>query len=287
MPRQAYVNGRYLPHIDGAVHIEDRGYQFADGVYEVITVYDKALIDADPHLDRLERSLGELRIAMPLARNSLLMIARELLRRNRVTNGLIYMQVTRGVARRDHKFPKDTKPSLVMTTKQVKPHDPKMIAEGVKVITLKDERWARCDIKSVALLSNVLGKQRAAEAGAFEAWQIDEEGFVTEGTSSNAWIVTEDERVLTRDASHSILNGITRQTLLRLIEKEGYKFEERAFTEAQAKAAREAFLTSSSSFLIPVSQIDDVVIGNGHAGLLSSKLRQAYLDHMAAAPGDL
>ena len=285
MPRQAYVNGRYLPHPHAAVHIEDRGYQFADGVYEVVPIFGGALVDEGPHLDRLERSLRELQIAMPMHRSALKLIARELIRRNGVTHGFVYMQITRGVAPRDHKFPRSARPALVMTTRQTKPHPESMLAEGVKVITVPDQRWARCDIKSVSLLPNVLAKQQAAEGGAYEAWQIDREGMVTEGSSSNAWIVTAGGSVVTREATTAILNGITRLSLIKLIEREGYVLEERAFSLEEAKAAKEAFVTSSSAFVIPVTRIDDTPVGNGHPGLLSIKLRQLYIDYMAGAGG--
>jgi D-alanine transaminase len=281
MPRQAYVNGRYVPHNEAAVHIEDRGYQFADGVYEVVPVFNGILVDEDLHLDRLDRSLGELRIARPMTRPALKLVSREMIRRNGLTNGFLYMQVTRGVAPRDHKFPKaSTKPALVMTTRQVKPHSEQLLNEGLKVITVPDQRWDRCDIKSVSLLPNILGKQAAVEAGAYEAWQVDADGMVTEGTSTNAWIVTTDNRVVTRDATHSILNGITRIILLDLIRKEGYELEERAFSVDEARAAREAFITSSTSFVLPVTQLDGKPIGNGHPGILTGKLRQHYLDYM-------
>jgi len=280
MPRQAYVNGRYLPHRDAAVHIEDRGYQFADGVYEVVPVYHGILVDEGLHLDRLDRSLRELSIAQPMSRPALKLVSRELMRRNGLSNGFVYMQITRGVAPRDHKFPKASRPALVMTTRQTKPHSEQVLSEGLKVITVPDQRWDRCDIKSVSLLPNILGKQAAVEAGAYEAWQVDRDGMVTEGTSTNAWIVTQDNKVVTRDASHSILNGITRITLLELIKAEGYELEERAFSVEEAKAAREAFLTSSTSFVLPITQLDGQPIGNGHPGILTGKLRQHYMDYM-------
>jgi D-alanine transaminase len=284
MPRQAYVNGRYVPHGRARVHVEDRGFQFADGVYEVTLVLRGALIDEEPHLDRLERSLAELRMAMPVRRAALRFIARELIRRNDVSNGFVYMQVTRGVAPRDHKFPARAVPTLVMTTRQTKPQSDDLVAGGVKVITTPDIRWQRCDIKSVALLPNVLAKQAAAEAGAFEAWQVDEAGRVTEGSSTNAWIVTDGGVVVTRNASQAILSGITRRSLLKLIRAEGYRFEERPFTVAEAKAAREAFLTSSSSFVLPVTRIDQTQVADGRPGPLTLALRRHYLAYVAG-PG--
>ncbi len=285
MPRYAYVNGRYLPHAQAAVHIEDRGYQFADGVYEVVPVYRGALVDEGPHLDRLERSLRELRIAMPVARATLKLISRELMRRNDLTQGMLYMQVTRGVAPRDHKFPATARPALVMTTRQTKPHGEALLTQGIKVITVPDIRWQRCDIKSTSLLPNVLAKQQASEAGAYEAWQVDSEGYVTEGSSTNAWIVNAEGKVVTRDVGHAILNGITRITLLKQIREAGLELEERAFTLEEAKAAREAFLTSSTSFVLPIVAIDETPVGNGHPGILCGKLRARYLDYMASLEG--
>ncbi len=281
MARQAYVNGRYLPQGDATVHIEDRGYQFADGVYEVVPVVRGALVDEDPHLDRLERSLAELRIDLPMSRAALKLVSHELMRRNRLSNGFLYMQVTRGVAPRDHKFPKAAAPALVMTTRQTKPHSAEQLAAGVAVITLPDIRWKRCDIKSVSLLPNVLGKQAAVEAGAFEAWMVAEDGRVTEGTSTNAWIVTGDNKLVTREASNAILNGITRMALLRLAESEGVELEERAFTVEEALQAREAFITSSTNFVMPVTRIDDRPVGNGHPGILTQRLREVYEGHAA------
>jgi D-alanine transaminase len=275
------VNGRYVGHRDAAVHIEDRGYQFADGAYEVVPVIHGIIVDEDRHLDRLERSLGELRTPMPTSRAALKLITRELMRRNRLTYGFLYMQVTRGTAARDHKFPTKATPSLVMTTRQSKPPTDQQLSRGVTVVTIPDIRWKRCDIKSLALLPNVLGKQQAIDAGAYEAWMVDEQGRITEGTSTNAWIVTPEQTLMTRDASNAILNGITRLALLEVARSEGYRFEERGFTVEEAKAAREAFLTSSSNLIMPVTRIDSQAVGDGHPGKLTMKLRRAYLDYIA------
>ena len=282
MARYAYVNGRYVPHGDAAVHIEDRGYQFADGVYEVVPILHGRMVDEDPHLDRLDYSLRELRIAPPMSRRSLKLVLRELLRRNGLKNGLLYMQVTRGVAPRDHKFPKDAPPALVVTTKTMKPTPAPLVEGGVRVISVPDIRWQRCDIKSISLLPNILAKQQAVEAGAFEAWQVDGEGMVTEGTSTNAWIVTGDGVLVTRKADAAILNGITRQAVIRITNSAGVAFEERPFSLAEAKAAREAFLTSSSGHVLPITRIDDRAIGDGKPGEVTVRLRRAYLDHIAA-----
>jgi D-alanine transaminase len=279
MARIAYVNGRYLPHRAAAVHIEDRGYQFADGVYEVVPVQRGRLIDEDMHLDRLEFSLGELAIAPPMDRRALQFVLREVLRRNGVDRGIVYMQVTRGVAPRDHKFPAAARPSLVITAKRLKPVPAKYLEEGVGVITLPDLRWKRCDIKTIGLLANVLGKQRAAEEGAYEAWQIDPEGQVTEGTSTNAWIVTKDRKIVTRPLGPDILPGVTRRALMELLRESNLQLEERKFALDEAKDAAEAFLTSSSVFLLPITRIDGAAIGGGKPGDVAKRIRQLYVDH--------
>ena len=279
MSRIAYVNGRYVPHRTAAVHIEDRGYQFADGVYEVVPVQRGRLIDEDLHLDRLEFSLGELEIMAPMERRALQLILREVLRRNGIDRGILYLQVTRGVAPRDHKFPATARPALIITAKRLKPVPARYLEEGVGVITLPDLRWKRCDIKTIALLPNVLGKQRAAEEGAYEAWQIDPEGNVTEGTSTNAWIVTNDRKIVTRPLGHEILPGITRRALLELLRATDFTLEERSFALSEALQASEAFLTSSSVFLLPITRIDGAPIADGKPGDFSKRLRQLYLDH--------
>jgi len=277
MARYAYVNGQYVDHRTANVHIEDRGYQLADGVYEVVGVRDGRLIDEGPHIDRLDRSLGELRIGWPVSRAALGFVLRELMRRNRLRDGLIYMQVTRGVARRDHGFPTSpVKPALVITTKNSKrgEADP---GPGVAVKSLPDIRWGRCDIKTVALLPNVMAKQAARESGAYEAWLIDAEGCVTEGASTNAWIVTKDNELITRQTDHGILAGITRQTLKKLSDSLQLKFVERPFSLAEAKRAKEAFISSATSFVTPVVKIDGEAVGDGKPGAISRRLREEYV----------
>ena len=276
MSRIAYVNGRYLPLRRASVHIEDRGYQFADAVYEVIAVRGGALIDEEPHLKRLHRSLGELRMAAPMGDGALKLVMREVLRRNGIATGSLYLQVSRGSAPRDFSFPARAKPGLVMTARRGSGPSAKLIEEGVGVITIPDIRWGRPDIKSVALLPNALGKQQAKEAGAFEAWQVDRDGNVTEGTSSNAWIVTASGELVTRQADRSILNGVTRIGLLGLLAREGLKLVERPFSVAEAKAAREALLTSTTNFVLPVVSIDGTPVGNGYPGSVVRRLRQVY-----------
>jgi len=281
MSRIAYVDGVYRPHAEAAVHIEDRGYQFADGVYEVIAVRGGRLIDEALHLVRLRRSLAELRIEGALADAPLKVVLREVIRRNGVVHGIVYLQITRGIAPRDHGFPKAARPILVVTARRTRPANPKLVEEGISVVTIPDIRWERCDIKTISLIANVLGKQQAREAGAYEAWMVDGEGRVTEGTSTNAWIVTGDNLVVTRAAENAILNGVTRQALIALIRREGYSLAERPFTVGEAKGAREAFLTSTTSDLMPVVSIDGRPVANGVPGLLTQKLRADYLAHVA------
>ncbi|MBX3497179.1 MAG: D-amino-acid transaminase [Parvibaculum sp.] len=278
MSRIAYVNGRYLRHAEAAVHIEDRGYQFSDGVYEVCGIRNGRFMDEALHLERLERSLGELRIAMPLSLAALRHILREVVRRNRISNGLVYLQVTRGVAPRDHPFPAShVPPALVVTAKRLnEARIAAAVAKGVAVATMPDLRWARRDIKSVSLLPNILAKQAAREAGAYEAWLVDADGFVTEGSSTNAWIVDRDGRLVTRPASHDILNGVTRRVLLETAKSEGIEVIERPFTPQEAKSAREAFISASSAIIIPVVRIDGEPVGNAEPGSLTLRLREAY-----------
>lgn len=275
MSRIAYVNGRYVPHGTAAVHVEDRGYQLGDGVYEVCEVRDGRLIDEVRHLERLERSLAELRIRRPLGKVPLGLVVRELVRRNRLTEGIVYLQVTRGVAPRDHAFPAaDTPAALVITAKRISLATRDARAEaGVAVITVPETRWARVDIKSIGLLPNVLAKQAAREAGAFEAWFVDRDGYVTEGSSTNAWIVTPEGVLVTRQADTSILRGITRSVVLDLL-PEAQRFEERPFSLKEALSAREAFLTSATAGVTPVIKIDGQPIGAGTPGPVARSFRQ-------------
>jgi D-alanine transaminase len=277
MARYAYVNGRYVDHRQANVHIEDRGYQLADGVYEVVSVRDGKLIDEKPHLNRLDRSLRELRIAAPVSRQALTFIIRELMRRNRLRDGLVYMQVTRGVARRDHAFPTTpVKPALVLTTKSTKQLGVD-VGPGVAVKSQPDIRWERCDIKTVALLPNVLAKQAARESGAYEAWLVDAAGCITEGASTNAWIVTKAGELVTRQTDCGILAGITRGTLKSIANTLQLKLVERPFSLAEAKQAREAFITSATSFVTPVIKIDGDPVGDGKPGPTARRLREEYM----------
>ena len=281
MSRIAYVNGRYCPLAEASVNVEDRGYQFSDGVYEVCEVRGGRLIDERLHMKRLAFSLSELRIAMPMSPASLSVVLHEVVRRNRVRWGIVYLQITRGVSRRDHAFPPaGTAPAIVVTARNLDlAGAEKMAADGVAVISVPENRWQRVDIKSVSLLPNVLAKQAAREQGAREAWFIDREGRVTEGSSSNAWIVTRDGKVVTRQADHAILKGITRTVLLEAIAAQDLKLEERAFTLEEAYAAREAFITSASQIVLPVVKIDGRPVGNGAPGLIASALRREFHRH--------
>ncbi|MEM6902100.1 MAG: D-amino-acid transaminase [Pseudomonadota bacterium] len=285
MSRIAYVNGSYCPLNAAAVHVEDRGYQFADGVYEVIALRNGRMVDAQGHYDRLWRSMDQLKIDEPMTETAMRLVIDELVRRNRLPNALIYIQVTRGVAARDFKFPAGKpKPglhqgsSIVITVRPAKLDHSSQLEQGVHVVTVPDLRWKRRDIKSVALLPQVLAKQAASEQGAFEAWMVDDEGFITEGSSSNAWIVTRDGKLVTRQAAgNMILRGVTRTSLLRFAELEGLEFEERAFKPEEAYQAVEAFVSSATTFLLPVVEIDGHAVGNGRPGSLGERLRNAYM----------
>jgi len=280
MSRVAYVNGRYLPQREAAVNVEDRGYQFGDGVYEVVHIYDGRFIDEDRHLARLERSLKEIRLTQPMGLGSLRRVLREVVARNRVREGLVYIQVTRGVARRDHPFPtKPIPPAIVVTTRRVP--FPKDVARWqAAAITTPDLRWARCDIKSVGLLPNVLARQAAREQGAAEAVLIDADGMVTEGAATSFWIVGADGVLRTRPLSHAILPGCTRAALRELMRDEGILFEERAFSEAEMRAAQEAFITSATSFVKPIVAIDGAKVGDGTVGPVTRQLFALFARHV-------
>ena len=280
MGRIAYVNGRYAPHADAFVHIEDRGFQFADSVYEVWAVFAGALADEAGHFERLARSLGELRIPFPMSAAALKVVVQRVVRLNKISDGLAYLQVTRGVAPRDHPFPNPApRPTVVVTAKSVDMSASEArAARGVAVITTPETRWARCDIKTTGLLPNVLAKQAAREAGAVEAWFVDELGLVTEGGSSNAWIIDANGVLRTRDIQSNILRGVTRRSLLGVAKALGLPFEERAFSVEEAKSAREAFITGAGSLVLPVIRIDETQIGGGAPGPVAKRLRELYIE---------
>jgi D-alanine transaminase len=285
MSRIAYVNGRYLPRAHSLVSIDDRGFQFADGVYEVCEVRAGRLVDERRHMARLDRSLNELRIACPMSPATLSIVLRETVRRNRVRDGIVYVQITRGVARRDFAFPPaDIKASVVVTARS---NDfaqlERLAADGIAVVTVPDIRWQRVDIKSVSLLPNVLAKQAARDRGAREAWLVDEAGRVTEGASSNAWIVSRDGKLITHPLGHDILAGVTRSVVIDVLKAQGLPFEERAFSVDEAYAAREAFITSASQIVLPVVSIDGRPVGNGAPGLVAVALRRDYHHHAEIA----
>jgi D-alanine transaminase len=278
MSRYAYVNGRYLSFRDAKVHIEDRGYQLGDGVYEVCEVREGRLVDERRHLLRLKRSLDELAIRAPMSPNALGVVLREVVARNRLRYGIVYLQVTRGVARRDHAFPPpQVPPSLVVTARALNmARNEALAATGIWVISVPDNRWGRVDIKTIGLLPNVLARQAAIERGARDAWFVDKAGSITEGASTNAWIVTPDSKVVTRPADHAILRGITRTVLFDAIKAQGLAIEERAFTLAEAYAAREAFATAATQIVLPVVRIDGRAIGDGKPGPVATALRRAF-----------
>ena len=281
MSRVAYVNGQYTQFSQAAVHVEDRGLQFSDGVYEVWSVRNGRLLDSDGHFTRLKRSLGELRIREPMDRAALEVVIKETLRRNRVKDGIVYLQINRGVSRRDHAFPgADILPSVIITARVQSPAALNAAAsKGAAVVTVPESRWARCDIKTVALLPNVLAKQAAKEQGAQEAWFVDKDGLVTEGSSTNAWIIDANGCVRTRDLNANILRGVTRAKLMELLKEQNLKVEERPFTLEEAYNAREAFYTAATAIVTPVTTIDGRTIGDGKPGALALRLRDAYLDN--------
>ena len=281
MSRIAYVNGRYLPFRDAKVHVEDRGYQFSDAVYEVCEVRDGRLIEERRHLERLKRSLGELRIRMPMSPAALGVVLREVVARNRIGYGMVYLQISRGVARRDHAFPSPpVAPSLVVTARPLNmARNAALAAAGIAVVSMPDDRWGRVDIKSVGLLANVLARQAAIEQGARDAWFVDRDGMVTEAASANAWIVTREGALVTRRADRAILRGITRTVVLDVVGAQGLTVEERAFTLQEALAAREAFITSATQIVLPVVRIDGNAIGDGTPGPVATALRREFHRH--------
>ncbi|MBU6475261.1 MAG: D-amino-acid transaminase [Alphaproteobacteria bacterium] len=279
MPRYSYVNGRYVPHAGAAVHIEDRGFQFADGVYEVISFVNGHFADEAGHLDRLERSLHEMRIAQPMPRKALQLVLRAFIRRNRLKNAYVYIQVTRGAAPRDFRFPAgDVRPTLVITHLLRARFDLEARKKLLgKAVTVPDIRWKRRDIKTTGLTAQVLAKQEAVERGAYEAWMVDDKGFVTEGSSTNAWIVDKKGMLVTRPTDHhDILKGVTRNAIQALCKKEGVKLVERAFTPAEAYKAKEAFITAAGTLVMPIVEIDGHKIGDGRLGTLTEKILDLY-----------
>lgn len=278
MSRVIYVNGAYLPWAEAGVHAEDRGFQFADAVYEVCEVSNGALIDQTRHLARLERSLGELEIAMPMGRPALELVMRETVRRNRVRDGILYLQVSRGAGPRDFLFPSDNvAPTLVCLARAQSPKRAQEVAaKGIAVKSMPNIRWARCDIKTVMLLPAILAKQAAKGEGAGEAWLIDDDGMVAEGASSNAWIIDADDQLITRQIDTAILRGVTRTTVLDILDSEGISLVERKFSLEEAKQAKEAFITSATSIVMPVIRIDDRDIGDGQPGPVARKLRSRF-----------
>jgi len=279
MPRISYVNGRYIRHSQAGVHIEDRGYQFADGVYEVVVVVNRRMVDEDLHFARLERSLREIRMKMPFGADVFRLKVAELLRLNRLRNGGLYIQVSRGVAPRNHPIPDEIRAAVVMTVRPLVLPRRELVEEGVSVVTVPDIRWKRPDIKSVSLLPNVLAKDVAVRNSAYEAWQVDDNGIVTEGSSTNAWIV-KGRKIITYPPENAILNGVTRLALLKIAAEMQIEVDERPFSLQEAKDADEAFLTSSTAFLIPIVEIDGTRIGQGRPGPVSERLLGGYSTHL-------
>ncbi len=276
MTRYIYVDGQYQRNHNAVVHVEDRGLNFADGVYEVCEIWHGQLVDEPRHMARLGRSLQELKIDWPVPLEALQVITRQLIHRNKVREGMVYIQITRGVARRDHAFPDpEVHPTLIVIARNTDRKKADAAARvGVSVITVPENRWPRVDIKSTALLPNILARQQAKEAGAREAWFVDAQGFVTEGSYSNAWIITQKNELKTRSAESGILRGITRGVLLEMAQKLQLKVVEEAFTVEEAKAAKEAFISAATTLVMPIVNIDSVKISNGTPGPIATQLRE-------------
>jgi len=279
--RMSYVNGAVIPHAQARIHVEDRGFQFSDGIYEVMAVLDGKLVDSAAHMARLERSLSEIRMGMPMTARALVMVMRELLRRNRIFMGLVYAQVTRGASPRDFRFPvKETPQSLVITCKKLDLFRAGIMERGAGAITVPDLRWLRRDIKSTGLLAQVLAKQRAVDAGAYEAIMVDGQGFVTEGASTNVFIVDKGGTLITRPADTMILSGVTRRSLLELCRRSGIPLEERPFAPEEMLEARECFITAATTWCLPIISIDGRAIGGGVPGPICARLRSIYTDYV-------
>ena len=280
MSRIAFVNGEYLPYKKSKVHIEDRGYQFADGVYEVFAVIENKLADYDAHISRLMRSLSELDMKLPYSKRSIFFHISNIVKQNLISNGLVYLQISRGVASRDFKFPNNTKSSLIIIGKSISLDQyNNSFNEGIKVLTTRDLRWKRVDIKSLNLLAPVLAKQAAYENNCQESWLIDDNNFITEGSSSNAWIYR-NGTLITRPVSNSILNGITRSTLIKGLKKRKIKFKEDKFNLDDVREASEAFITSATQHVMPVVKVNNIKIGNGLPGPKAQDFRAAYMESL-------
>ena len=284
--RICYVDGAYVPAQDATVSMWDRGYQLSDGVYEVIVFFNHRFLDEEKHIERLRRSLDILKINVEMTDAALKLLMREVIRKNAYRDGSIYVQITRGVAKRGHPFPNpEVKPVVTMAVFPAKQPPAKDVEEGVRVVSVPDLRWQHCDIKSISLLGNVIANQQGVEQGAKEVYMVNDKGFVTEGSLSNSYIVTYDNLLITHPIDDHILNGVRRQNVMRLAEELGIKVEERPFTLEEAKAARESFLTSANTNILPVTTIDDSSIGNGKPGEITLKLLAAYRKHVAEQTG--
>ena len=278
MSRVVFLNGEYKDYNNALTHVEDRGYQFADGVYEVFSVKNGKLIDYSGHIKRLTRSLNEIKINYPINIRSILFHIRNIIKKNMIDDGLIYLQITRGVAKRDFKFSKNLESTITIIGNNIPSEEyEKSFEKGISVVTTRDLRWKRVDIKSLNLLAPVLAKQYAYEQKAQEAWLVDDDGFITEGSSSNAWILI-GNTVYTRPVSSSILNGITRKTLMKGLGKYGYKFKEKKFNLKDIKKSKEAYITSATQYVMPVTKIDNKKIGNGRVGKFAKHFKDIYLE---------
>lgn len=281
MSRTVYVNGAYAAEEEAKISVFDRGFLFADGVYEVSSVIRGRLVDNRSHLRRLHRSLSELEMNAPASDSEIESIQYELIARNELDEGIVYLQVTRGAADRDFNYPEDARPTLVMFTQKKQIIDNPLAQTGITVVTTPDIRWARRDIKTVGLLAPSMAKMIAKRAGADDAWMV-EQGFITEGSSNNAYIVTDGGVIVTRQLGHEILHGITRQAVLKLADETQLHIEERPFRVAEAHSAKEAFITSASAFVLPVRSIDSIPVGDGRPGPIAQQLRALYITAVLA-----
>lgn len=284
MTRICYVNGQYVPATHAVVPMEDRGYHFADGVYEVIVFFNGRLLDEQPHLERLKHSLSVLRMSLPMSEAALKLVMRELMAKHPFKDGYIYLQITRGVAHRDHGFPAGVKPSVTMFVNREKKPTRQQVQEGVSAVTVPDIRWGRCDAKTISLLPNVLARQASIEAGARETWLVNKDGFITEGSHSNAFLI-KGGKVITHPADEHILNGVRRINILRLCKENGIDVEERPFHKDELRDAEGAFMSSATSNVLPIVSVDGVSVGNGQPSELTQRIYALYQRHVTAQTG--
>tara|TARA_B100000029_G_scaffold516680_1_gene632676 strand:- start:15761 stop:16639 length:879 start_codon:yes stop_codon:yes gene_type:complete len=279
MKNLTYLNNKFVEHSKAKISVEDRGFLFSDSIYELISVLNGELIDLKPHLNRLKSSLKKIKINYKVNQLKFQNVIKKLIKNNKIFNGYVYIQITRGVAERKHEFPLKYKPSVIIFTKNLNINN-NIYKKGIKIITIPDIRWLRRDIKTTSLLANVLSKQMAVEKNAFESWLIDD-GYITEGSASNAWIIKNSNTIITHPSNTKILKGVTRDTVIKILKKNNFKIKERAFNLIEAKNAKEAFLTSSTLSVLPVVKIDNYNISNGKPGDITKKIMFLYKNYIS------